>query len=98
MELTRVILGPVVTEKSERQKVESKTYTLRVAKHATKVDVKAALKRLYDVDAAEVRVMTVGGKTRMVGRNRTMQKRHPYKKAIVKLAPKSKALDLTAVK
>lgn len=98
MELTRVILGPVVTEKSERQKVAQKTYTLRVANQATKVDIRAALKRLYDVDVADVRIVRVGGKVRMFGRGRVMQKRHPFKKAIIKLSPKSKTLDLTAVK
>lgn len=96
MDLSRVILGPVVTEKAERQKADAKTYALRVSPRATKVDIRAALKRIYDVDVLDVRVLRVGGKLRAIGRTRTMQKRHPYKKAIVKLAPKSKALDLTA--
>jgi len=98
MDLTRVILGPVVTEKAEHQKVGAKTYALRVSSQATKVDIQAALKRIYDVDTVSVRIIRTGGKTRAFGRARTMQKRHPYKKAIVQLAPKSKALDLTALK
>jgi|TARA_B100001971_G_C18113452_1_gene495482 large subunit ribosomal protein L23 len=98
MDLTRVILGPIVTEKAEGQKVSAKTYSLRVSPRATKVDVRAALKRVYDVDAESVRMMRVGGKLRAIGRTRAMQKRHPYKKAIVKLTPKSKALDLTSFK
>lgn len=98
MDLSRVILGPIQTEKAERQKTDTKTYSLRVSPRSTKVDIKAALKKIYDVDALDVRVMRVGGKTRAIGRTRTMQKRHPYKKAIVKLASKSKTLDLTAFK
>lgn len=98
MDLSRVILGPLVTEKAERQKTQAKTYSLRVAPQATRVEVKAALKRLYDVDAASVRMMRVGGKIRLFGRGRVMQKRDPFKKAIVTLGPKSKALDLTAFK
>ena len=98
MDLSRVILGPIQTEKAERQKTVSKTYSLRVSSRSTKVDIRAALKKIYDVDALDIRVMLVGGKTRAIGRTRTMQKRHPYKKAIVKLAPKSKPLDLTAFK
>tara|TARA_Y100000310_G_C20359116_1_gene658099 strand:- start:271 stop:567 length:297 start_codon:yes stop_codon:yes gene_type:complete len=96
MDLSRVILGPIVTEKAERQKNEAKTYSLRIAPRATKIDVKAALKRIYDVDTESVRIMRVGGKIRAVSRSRTMQKRHPYKKAVVKLTAKSKALDLTS--
>jgi len=98
MDLSRVILGPIVTEKAESQKANAKTYWLRISPRATKIDVKAALKRLYDVDATSVRVVNVGGKVRAMGRQRTMQKRHPFKKAIVKLSLKSKALDLTSFK
>lgn len=96
MDLSRVILGPVVTEKAEHQRATAKTYWLRVSPRATKVDVKAALKRVYDVDADSVQIMRVRGKIRAISRTRTMQKRHPYKRAIVRLAPKSKALDLTS--
>ena len=98
MDLSRVILGPIVTEKAEQQKNANKTYSLRINPRATKIDVKAALKRVYDVDAVSVRMMLVVGKTRIIGRSKTMKKRHPYKKAIVKLAPKSKTLDLTSFK
>lgn len=98
MELSQVIIGPVVTEKSERQKAADKrVVTLQVALKATKVDVKNALRKFYDVDATDVRVMRVPRKTRRIGRNQEMEKRHHYKKVMVTLAAKSKALDLTAI-
>jgi len=98
MDLSRVILGPIVTEKSETQKVVARTHTLRVAPQATKVDIKSALKRFYDVDVSNVRVMRVPSKIREVYRRGVMQKRHPFKKVMVTLAPKSKALDLASFK
>ena len=99
MDLANVILGPIVTEKSERVKANDKrVMTIKVAPKATKVDVKNALKRFYDVDATSVRVMRVPRKVRTVGRGRVMEKRHPYKKVMVTLDAKSKALDLTAFK
>ena len=99
MDITRIILGEVTTEKSERMKTaNNRVHTLYVHDDATKVDVKNALKHYYDVDAASVRVMRVGPKSRLFGRNQTMQKRHRYKKALVTLAPKSKTLDLTTFK
>ena len=58
MDLSRIIIGPVTTEKSERQKVH-RTYTLTVHPAATKVDVQNALKRQYDVDVASVRLIRV---------------------------------------
>ncbi|MBU2213065.1 50S ribosomal protein L23 [Patescibacteria group bacterium] len=96
MDLSRVILGSIVTEKAERLKV-GRTYTLKVANAATKIDVKAALKRYYDVEAESVRVMRVVAKSRAIRRG-MMQKRHPYKKVMVTLNKQSKTLDIASFK
>lgn len=99
MDLTRVIFGPVVTEKAERQKAAAKhTYTLKIHPHATKVDVRHALKEFYDLDAASVRILRVRSKTRTFGRGGLMEKRHPSKRAIVTAAAGSKPLDLASFK
>ncbi len=97
MDLTRVIISPVITEKAERLKATpgAKVYTMIVAKFATKIDVRNALKRFYDVDVKHVRVSRVQPKTRMVGAG-TMEKRHTMKKVMVTLTKDSKALDLAA--
>lgn len=99
MDLSRVIIGPVVTEKAERLKATpgGKTYTLIVSNSATKVDVKSALKRFYDVEAVSVRVSRVQPKTRQLGVG-TMEKRHSMKKVMVTLSQDSKSLDLAAFK
>ena|SRR3989344_5866192 len=94
MDITRVIIGEVVTEKAERLKGK-KMHTLRVHADATKVDIKNALRRHFGIDPLSVRVLHVRPKQRLVGRGRSMEKRHQSKRAIVTLAPKSKALDLT---
>jgi len=99
MNYARIILGPVVTEKAERQKVQAKrTYTLWVAKDATKIDVKSALEHFYDVKVAGMRVQVTRSKSRPFGQGQMMQKRPSLKKVYVTLAPKSKALDLTTFK
>ena len=97
MEIANVIIGQVVTEKSERVKPGG-TYTLQVAPQATKVDVRNALRKFYDVEVASVRVLRVGPKKRTIGRGRTMEKRHRSKRALVTLRDKSKLLDLTSFK
>jgi large subunit ribosomal protein L23 len=97
MDLTHVIVGPVLTEKSERLK-GLRTYTLKVALQATKVDVARALERYYDVEVTSVRVSHVRSKTRLFGKGHLMEKRRSFKKALVTLAPKSKALDLASFK
>ncbi len=97
MELSKVILGPVVTEKAERQKAQN-TYTLRVSGQATKIDVKNALRKYYDVDVESVRALRTVAKTRVIGPGKTMEKRHSHKHMIVRLTKKSKNLDLAAFK
>jgi large subunit ribosomal protein L23 len=103
MDLSHVIIGPVVTEKAERLKAAtnkkgatSRVHTLWVSMDATKIEVKKALRRFFDVDAASVRALRVRPKTRLIGRGVEMQKRHAGKKVMVTLAPDSKNLDLAA--
>lgn len=97
MDLASVIVGSVLTEKSERLKA-ARTHTLRIAQGATKVQVRQALKKLYDVDVERVRVLLVRPKRRLLGSGRVMEKRHRWKKALVTLREGSKALDLTSVR
>lgn len=96
MDISTVILGPVVTEKAERQKAIN-TYVIRVAKGATKIDVKNALRRFYDVEVESIRMLRTVPKRRSLGYH-TMEKRHSAKHAIVRLGKKSKSLDLSAIK
>lgn len=95
MHLSSVIIGPVVTEKAERLKTQG-TYVLKVNSRATKIDVKNALRKYYDVDVESVRVHRVRPKTRLVGQGKVIEKRHRSKRMIVRLGKKSKALDLSA--
>ncbi len=97
MELTKVILGTIVTEKSERLKASAQhTYTMRVHPAAKKIDVKNAINRYYDTKVATVRMIKVWPKTRTLQTGGVMEKRHASKKALVTLAPKSKPLDLAS--
>lgn len=92
MDLTRVILGPIVTEKSERLKVVQ-MFTFRVHPDATKIDIKNALRHFFDCTALSVRIAWIGPKYRAIRRG-VMCKRDPFKKATVTLAQGSKPLDL----
>ena len=97
MDLSRIILGPIVTEKAERLKADAAhhTYTLRVAPKATKVHVGKALEKYFDVKVESVRVLTSPAKSREISAHSSMEKRHAFKKAMVTLTKKSKALDLS---
>lgn len=98
MELNRIIMGQIVTEKAERQKATTRTYTLRVDPQSTKVDVARALETYFDVKVQSVRMQWLRVKARALGGSRVLTKRHRSKRAIVTLMPKSKALDLSTFK
>jgi large subunit ribosomal protein L23 len=95
--LSSIIIGPVVTEKAERLKAMG-VYTLKVRNTATKVDVKNALRRYYDVEVASIRVLNTVPKVRILGAGKTMEKRHRSKHVLVRLGKKSKTLDLSTFK
>ena len=94
MDLSRVIIGPIVTEKAERLKAQERTYTLQVAPQATKIDVAKALRSFYDVEVQSVRVLRTRPKHRMLGSGVAMEKRHAMKKVMVTLTQGSKTFDL----
>ncbi|HLD08202.1 MAG TPA: 50S ribosomal protein L23 [Candidatus Peribacterales bacterium] len=96
MDLTRIILGQIVTEKAERQKA-GRIYTLRVHPRASKVDVKNALRQHYGVDAEGISMMHLRAKKRDIGRGKSIEKRSQSKRAIVLLSKDSKALDLSSL-
>ena len=84
-----IILAPVVTEKSNMDMQEGK-YTFKVAKKATKVDIKNAVEKLFEVKVLSVNTMTVKGKEKRVGvhQGRTSD----WKKAIVTIDTKGSAM------
>lgn len=78
---TRVIIAPIVTEKSERLKGEASKYTFRVARRANKIDIRQAVEKLFRVHVTAVHVSNHGGKQRRLGR--FVGRRPDWKKAVV---------------
>ena len=81
-DLTRVIVRPVVTEKTTDMG-ESDKYTFEVAPDANKNEVKQAVEKFFGVKALDVRTMNIQGKPKRLGRY--MGRRKDWKKAIVTL-------------
>lgn len=87
-----IIVGALVTEKSERLRAEENTYTFRVARRATKVDIRRAIESLFRVHVIDVRVMNFEGKVRRMGM--FTGPRPGWKKAIVCLKPGERIQEL----
>ena len=75
-----IIIKPIITEKSNMDMQDGK-YTFKVAKKATKVEIRNAVEKLFDVKVLKVNTMTVKGKEKRVGVHRGMTT--DWKKAIV---------------
>ncbi|MBU1017814.1 50S ribosomal protein L23 [Patescibacteria group bacterium] len=96
MELTHVLISPVVTEKSTGAQAERK-YVFMVHLNANKIEVKKAVESAYGAKVQSVNIIHVLKKVRLAGRGREITKRHNGKKAVVTLAPKQ-SLDFNKIK
>jgi len=80
----RVIVRPLVTEKSMRGVERRNTYCFEVDRRATRVDIRKAVEMVFRVHVTGVRTMNIRGKAR--GRFGAYRGRSPdWKKAMVTL-------------
>ncbi len=81
--MMRVLLGPIVSEKSTLIGELHRQVAFRVRTDAKKLEIKHAVEELFEVEVAKVRVANVRGKTKMF--QRTAGRRPDWKKAYVTL-------------
>jgi large subunit ribosomal protein L23 len=81
--LNRVVVRPVVTEKSSAAYTVRKEYAFEADPNASKHDIKAAIETLFNVTVVDVRTMMQRSKRRTMGR--TAGRRPRWKKAYVRL-------------
>lgn len=79
-----IIKKPLITEKNTILSAAG-VYAFEVDRNASKLDVKAAIERAFDVKVASVNTMVCRNRPRRVGRN--YSKVRYWKKALVKLQP-----------
>jgi large subunit ribosomal protein L23 len=83
MEVHQIIRKLLVTEKSTLAREESNKYVFEVDRKANKVEIGAAVEKLFKVKVVDVRVMHVLGKKKRMGK--IMGQKSSWKKAIVTL-------------
>lgn len=89
MRADRVIIEPVLSEKSNRAREnECKKYTFKVDPKANKHEIMAAVKELFNVDCTACNTMNVGGKPKFSRGKGGYVKGYTssWKKAVVTLA------------
>jgi large subunit ribosomal protein L23 len=82
-DLHRLIVGPVVTEKSSAAYQARKEYAFRVHDDATKPQIRAAIQTLFNVTVTDVRTLVVRARRRSYSGR--AGRRPGWKKAIVTL-------------
>jgi len=83
--LMQVILAPVISEKATQVADKHEQVTFRVARDASKPEIKAAVELLFKVEVNDVKVANVKGKAKRFGR--FQGRRDNWKKAYVCLKP-----------
>ena len=79
-----ILIRPLMTEKSMRQKEEQNTVAFRVRPDANKVEIRTAVESVFNVKVTAVRTASYEGKLKRMGR--FQGRRSDWKKAVVTLA------------
>jgi large subunit ribosomal protein L23 len=87
----RIILRPIITEKSTLLKEKNREVCFEVNPKANKVEIKKAAEQLFKIKVERVRVQNMRGKMRRVGRS--AGKKKDWKKAYVKLKEGEKMIE-----
>lgn len=82
--LMKVLLAPLVSEKTARLADSSRQYAFKVLPDASKPEIRQAVEKLFEVKVTNVQVAKVKGKVKRFGQ--TLGRRSDWKKAYVTLA------------
>ena len=94
MQLSEVVLRPVITEQSVAG-LDEKKYTFEVDRRANKTHIKQAVEAMFEgVKVKKVNTINVDGKAKRMGRYAGFTSK--YKKAVVTLTAESKDIELFA--
>jgi len=85
--LMNVLLEPRITEKSSLLGDKYNQFVFKVAKNASKPEIKQAVELMFEVEVDSVQVNNVKGKSKRY--KNTSGRRSDWKKAYVKLKPGS---------
>lgn len=79
-----VILAPHVSEKSAIMGEAHNQYAFKVARDASKPEIREAVEKIFNVVVEDLQVVNVKGKTKRTGRGK-IRRRSDWKKAYVRL-------------
>ncbi|MFP4521098.1 MAG: 50S ribosomal protein L23 [Fibrobacterota bacterium] len=90
-----IIRTPILTEQSMRIRGNENTYTFTVAADANKIEIRNAVKKLFEVDVLSVRTANFKGKVKRHGLK--FGRRPSWKKAFVKIKPEQQIKEFDGI-
>ena len=87
----KIVLRPVITEKSTWLKEKNREVCFEVDPRANKTEIKKAAEQLFKIKVERVRIQNKRGKKRRVGRKEGRKKN--WKKAYIKLKEGEKMIE-----
>jgi len=82
--MSRILIAPVVSEKSTRAADQGRQMVFKVLPDASKPEIRKAVEKMFDVTVTAIQVSNVKGKVKRFGQ--TLGRRSDWKKAYVTLA------------
>jgi len=97
MELTKILIKPILTEKANAQQEKLHRYAFKVNRKANKLEIKKAVEDFYGVSVVDVNTAVVPGKnkTRYTKAGFIKGQKPAFKKALVTIA-EGETIDLYA--
>ena len=97
MQLTEILIKPILTEKINRQTEKFRRYAFKVNRGANKLEIKKAVEVFYGVNVTDVQTLVVPGKnkSRFTKAGVIKGRKPAYKKATVTVA-EGESIDLYA--
>jgi large subunit ribosomal protein L23 len=81
--LYQILVAPIVSEKSTIAAEQSSQYVFSVLPDATRVEVRAAIEKVFDVEVESVKILNVKGKIKRF--SGSVGRRNNWKKAYIRL-------------
>jgi large subunit ribosomal protein L23 len=91
MNHTQILKRPLLTEKSNTMKADKNIVCFEVDRHANKIQIKAAVEKMFGVKVEAVTTSVVHGKRRRYGRSVGLKS--DWKKAYVKVKEGEKKIE-----
>ena len=95
MQLSEVLIRPILSEKANAQQEKLRRYAFRVARKANKLEIKKAVESFYGVNVTAVNTTVVPGKnkSRFTKAGVISGRKPSYKKAFITVA-EGESIDL----